>query len=442
QYDVWSRTVADAAPPGAPVEGAKLPVTGLDTAGTEPVRGAARRLPREWRRVARQAALMWLGTRVAFALLTYFALLFATSGPHKPGPPQTGFISIAPHFLLSAWERWDAVPFLFIAQHGYTTAGNGAFFPLYPLLTGAVTLVVGSAHALLAAMVVSNLGALAAFIGLALLAASESNPSKEGPSDSVEPFAALRIFAAYPFAFLLVAPYADGVFLGLAFFALYCLRGRLWRWAALCVFLATLTQPTGLILVAPLVWEYWKERGGGVRVRRGTAAGNAALVALAGPAALLLFAGYLAVRFGQPLAFIQSRSLYWQYTRDPIWTALPFGTTSYLVVPGWSYGQLVTVTSVVLLVGVAVVTAVVWQRMPGSFRLYMVGLLAACGVALVVAPDAFRSPGPMLLAAVPIFLVLGRASRRRPSVDMLLVGCGFLIQAALALVWLAGLSPV
>lgn len=436
----------DVAPPGAGTESISPPLATSAAPGASPIPMAtdlSQAGSPAWRTIVAQAALIWLGTRVAFALLTYFAILFATSGKHKAGPITTGFASIPPHVLLSAWARWDAVSYLAIAQHGYAAPTDAAFFPLYPLLIAAVTLIVGSAHQLLAAMLVSNLGSLAAFIGLALLAARESG--NESPTEFSRP---LRVFAAYPFAFLLVAPYADGVFLGLAFFALYMMgRGR-WRWATLCVFLATLTHLTGLILLAPLLWEYGRAHGwmGGKAkapgLRGGGTVGDTALVVLAAPAALAVFAGYLAVRFGQPLAFLQSRSVYWSYTRDPIWTTLPSGPGGYLEVPGWGYGQFLTVTSLALLIGFVACAAIMWRRMPASFRLYSAGLFAVCLAALFLAPDTFRSPGPYLLAAAPLFLLLGRESARRPSVDMLLVGCGFLLQAALALVWLGGLAPV
>ena len=396
--------------------------------------------PSGWIAIALQAALMWLATRIAFALLTYFALLFATSGPHAPGVITTGFASIPPRELLSAWQRWDAVRYLAIAHHGYAVPADASFFPLYPILISVVSFVLGGADQLVVAMLVSNLGSLAAFIGLGLLAAHES----PGPAVS-DAARAVRVLAAYPFAFLLFAPYADGIFLGLACFGLYCMRRGRWRWAALCVFLATLTRLTGLILIAPLMWEYGQHLGWGRGVsslpRRGIALGKVVLAALAGPVAVLAFAGYLAARFGQPLAFARSQSLYWEYTQDPLWMTLPSGREGFLVVPGWSYGQLLSITSLALLVGCALYTAVLWRRLPMSLLLYMAGLLIVCIVALFLAPDSFRSPGAYLLAATPLFLLLGQQTARRPSLDMLLLGCGFLLQAALALIWLAGLPP-
>lgn len=388
-----------------------------------------------WRQIAGQATLLWLATRVAFALLTGAAFIFTTSGPYVTAGSTTGYDSITPHLLIQAWLRWDAPDYLGVAAHGYAAPHAAAFFPLYPVLVAALGALLGASHQLLAALIVSNLGALAAFVALALLAAYEAVPAEAEVAAS----RAVRMLAIYPFAFVLAAPYADGVFVGLALWALLLMRRGDWAWAALCVFLATMTRLEGLILVLPLLYEYHAHH----RSLRGLrAAGAVLVVAFAAPVGLALYAAYLAVRFGQPLAFLQRVSLYWHYTTSPLWATLPYPASGVLVLPGWGYGPLLSAASLALFGGGAILTLATLRRMPFSFALYSVGLLLAGAAALVFAPDAFRSPGVYLVAAAPLFLLLGRWSARRPGLDTILVVCGLLLQAALALVWLAGLRPV
>src|SRR5215467_10223816 len=95
-----------------------------------------------WRRVAVQATGLWLATRFALALFTYFAVLFRMG--------LTGAVSapLAPADLLASWQKWDANWYLSIAQHGYNQAQATAFFPLYPLFVRAAAVLTGGSWVL------------------------------------------------------------------------------------------------------------------------------------------------------------------------------------------------------------------------------------------------------------------------------------------------------
>jgi hypothetical protein len=205
-----------------------------------------------WRRVAKQATAMWLATRVAYALFTYFVVMFQHAGP------AAEFAPFGPHALLASWNHWDGLWYIHIAQAGYWNEQPTAFFPLYPILIKVTTLIFGQ-HWLFAAMLVSNLGSLLAFIGIGLLAAHEDHSEAAAVR-------AIRVTIAYPLAFFLVAPYTEGLFLGFAALSLYTARRGLWRWAALWAFLAGLTRPTGIVLLPALAWELGRQRGWWVAV--------------------------------------------------------------------------------------------------------------------------------------------------------------------------------
>ncbi|HWO71681.1 MAG TPA: mannosyltransferase family protein, partial [Actinomycetota bacterium] len=73
--------------------------------------------------------------------------------------------------LVTAWERFDALWFLRIAEEGYREGdGSAAFFPLYPLAIRTVSRLLGG-RPLAAALLVSNAALLAALVVLHLLAA-------------------------------------------------------------------------------------------------------------------------------------------------------------------------------------------------------------------------------------------------------------------------------
>jgi hypothetical protein len=413
--------------------------------------GVATQKPLNTRAVVLMATGMWAASRVALALFTYATLLLRPGGS---GQATTSFSALA-----SAWLQWDAKWYVRIAQQGYFSEQSTAFFPLYHLLVHAAGALLGG-HYLAAALLLSNLGTLGAFIGLALLAAHEFGSTHTAPY-------AVTVLAAYPLAFFLAAPYTEGPFIALAAFTLYCARTGRFRTAAICAFFATLLRLSGLILLAPLIWEYGRQRGwwsnwssaetwrarmrhifrprewtwrwnGGVL--------NAALAVGAIPLALALYMLFLGVRFGDPLLFLHAEQVYWNHATPgapiPPGSPAPTGIATAngplaLLTP--SYEQARSLVDLAPLALFLILTLVLARRQPVMYTLYLAGLLA-----LILAsprPDRlgyFVSAGRYLCAALPIFFWLGRWSETRPWLYLLLTSAGFLLQATLATVFLTG----
>ncbi len=377
---------------------------------------------------------VWLATRLAYALFTYFGVLFRANLPVASSP--TG---IGPHTLLAAWQRWDAMWYLGIAAHGYTSAQATAFFPLYPLLVKGVSLIVGP-HWLLAGLGASSLASLAAFIGIALLAASELDGADAA-------WRTLRVTLAYPLAFFLTAPYSDSTFLACAAFALYAARRGSWRWAGACAALAGLARPTGVVLALPLLYEYSRQhdlwrRIGERRMSRAEvrSLGAALLVASSAVWGIALYSLYLWRRFGDPLLFAHAEHRFWRHAtwNSSSVTAAVHQAHAAAFSP-WTYEfarGLVDQAPVVLFL---LLTLLALRRMPVAFTLYMVCVLTLA----VASPRPGRiglvvSAGRYLLASIPIFLLLAAWTKRHPWLDHLLMCGGFLLQAVFALYFLAG----
>jgi hypothetical protein len=382
---------------------------------------------------------MWLATRILLALVTYFALTLSTISTRQ----------LSPHDLLESWNKFDTVWYLNISRYGYwsptlaTVARDHgqmptAFFPLYPLLIAIVTLFVGASHRLAAAVIISNLGALAGFIGLGLFAARE-----EGQAASVR---TIRLVAAYPMAFFLAAAYTEGIFLAFAVFCLYFLRRGSWYAAAICAFFATLTRFTGIVLLLPMVWEYgsvhgwwhrsfWEEEQWRLWLLPKPLR-EAASVVLSVPVGLGIYMLYLGFRFGNPLSFMQAEKTGWLRTSMPLWQSVPLALRGFFTTPAWTYQQALILLDLVPLVAFSAITLLMARRQPVSFTLYMCGLLALIVISPITwSPDTYASAGRFLIPAAPVFLLLARWSFRRPGLDLFLVGC-FLLQGALLTLWL------
>ncbi|WIG60939.1 MAG: hypothetical protein OJF49_003687 [Ktedonobacterales bacterium] len=384
--------------------------------------------PLMWRAIAKEAAVYWLASRALLLVFTWVAFLVGV--PAAQGQPTSD-----PALLLHAWLHWDGYWYEGIARLGYWNGQSTAFFPLYPLLIGAGTLLIGEQNRWFAALLVANLGTLAAFIGMALLAANEY-----GARTAV---GTLRALVVYPAAFFLAAPYTEGIFLGCAAFGLLFARRGAWGWAALCVLLACLTRITGVILILPLVWEFVRQqRQTGLPAdRRGRwrALATLAMVACAGPLGIGVYMLYLWGRFGNPTIFLSVEQVYWGHNTTPLWDSLALAAARYGAIPPWTMSHALMLIEVSALLIFAVFTLVTMRRMPFAFTLYMLGLLYLCvSSPILKVPDIYQSSARYLIVGAPFFVLLGREMQCRPWLDFLVVCSGFLLQAVLLANFLAG----
>ena len=229
------------------------------------------------------AAVVYLWVRLGLLLV---GLLSAALLPRHPPVGVPGWPATQPgagwHAVFTAWERHDALWYLRIASQGYRTDdASAAFFPLYPLLSRAVALVLGDAW-LLGAYVVSNAALVAGLTVLHRLTARELGdlPARR----------TVLYVAVFPTSLFLFAPYTESLFLALSVGCLYAARRSCWLPAAVLGALAAATRSTGLLLVLPLAVEavlQLRESSGPLpaRLRRGAGALLAAACVPLGTAA-------------------------------------------------------------------------------------------------------------------------------------------------------------
>ncbi len=136
---------------------------------------------------------------------------------------------------------------------------NYAFFPFYPFLMRIVSIPLSLlgmnpiATAILAGVIISTLGTLAAMLALYELARTEL-----GEQGGLRAAFYLIIF---PSGFFLAQVYTEGLFIGLAFSALVLIRKHRYGWAVFLAVLATFTRAVGVALVIPLLISYYQQGG-------------------------------------------------------------------------------------------------------------------------------------------------------------------------------------
>ena len=164
-------------------------------------------------------------------------------------PPSTPIQIWLTRLFLAPFERWDVEWYLKIVIEGYGHQdGTAQFHPLYPLI--ATLLHKAGISPLLSLMLVSSAACLILFFLYYRLACLDL--SKDDALSS------LLFFAISPTAFILFSPYPEGLFLVWAVACMWWARQRKWWLASLAGALAVLTRQQGVLLIFPILWEYYE----------------------------------------------------------------------------------------------------------------------------------------------------------------------------------------
>ncbi len=152
--------------------------------------------------------------------------------------------------LLGVWERFDTLWYIEIARHGYDKPMGTVFYPLYPLLIRAVSVVTRSELA--AALLISTGATFFLFWGALRLF--------EPDGDSSTSFRAILLWGLWPDSFAFFAGYPDSLVCALVVWSVVLARSDRWMSAGVAGFLAGLAKAMGVLAALPLLWIAWKRR--------------------------------------------------------------------------------------------------------------------------------------------------------------------------------------
>ncbi len=313
-----------------------------------------------------------------------------------------------PHMIadrvLGNWLWWDGAWYLQIAQHGYSyhphQQSSVAFFPLYPLVVRTLSWLVPVGTPLAAIAVTALSGAVALTLFHRWCARRMSPAAAR---------TAVVLLAVYPYAwFLYGAAYSDALFLSLVLGAFLVLEDDHPVWAGVLGALATAARPTGVAVLVGLVAVALHRRIAGHR------RGAGVLLAASG---LGLWCAWLAVRFGNPFAFIETEGA-------PGWNQAP-GLHTWLKVELVKNVTRGPVTGWVRLVPQAMLCAAFLAALPGVLRLFGWGYATFVAVAVALpalSTSDFMGAGRYLLLAFPVFAIVGEHVADRPLARPLIIG--------------------
>jgi hypothetical protein len=273
--------------------------------------------------------------------------------------------------------RGDAIWYLQIAHHGYSTAPATRFFPLYPLLVHAGTWLTGSP--VVAGVLISVLALLGALLIIHRLTTLELGPRVADLT--------VELIVFGPLALFLSAVYTESLFLALSAGTFYAARRGRWATAGALGGLAALTRVTGVLLVVPvLILFFYGPRTDAApeqRTRRlmpRYPLTPAVLWAALIPAGTAAFSLYLMLRGYGPLSFLHAQTRFTHHV-----FALPFVAVWDGVLDAWRQLRLgfagfqTPTQSVIGLLAVAAAALVlrgVVRRLPLAYAAFIVvGLL-------------------------------------------------------------------
>jgi hypothetical protein len=312
--------------------------------------------------VVRYCALVFVGLRVLMLVIGLVAV--AAVQPIDPvGVPGWAAHPLPDpgwHNALTAWERFDALWFLRIADAGYgLDDGSAAFFPLFPLAIRGVSILIGG-HPFGAAVLVSN----AAFLGALVM----TYRLTERELDARRARTTVVLMSFFPTSYFFLMPYSESLFLLFVVASFWGARTGRWALAGACGALAAMTRSIGLVLVPALAVEALHQRAEG----RGPAWPG--LLAAAGTTlGTVSYLVWWQVRAGDFLAPL-TRQQNWQREFSWPWATLWRGTRSafdYVGVANGGYwlADWLIVVAVLGLSGYAVV------RYRPTYGVYLIGSL-------------------------------------------------------------------
>jgi hypothetical protein len=364
--------------------------------------------------------LVWVAGIVAGATLS----VKAGVGAVNPRGLTHGLGRVG-ELLAGPAARWDAGWFLLIARDGYQpqlgahTQARLAFYPLYPLLTRTVGLVL---PLVIAGIVVSVCAFAAALYGIHRLAALELARTGRLAAGQARHAAgwAMLLIAFSPMAVFFSADYSESLFMALSVALFWCARTGRWKWVGVAGALASATRAPGIVLALPALAIYFygprEDRAPDWRIEPERLSQRSRLArALAGlrpryrvrrdllwlallPTGIVAYCAYIALAGGDALSPFKVEHQVWgRHLTDPLsplWYGISHSFQEFRHLPTTHRLHL---RSFYFLAAGLVATVGVLRRLPLAYGLYV--------IAAIVMPLSYSGTGEPL-ESFPRYLVV------------------------------------
>ena len=376
------------------------------------------------------ADIIWLfvATRVLLVLVTYIGFILFPVPPHEYPVSAVNITA-----LLTSWNHWDAANFTRIAQNGYQTIYDTAFFPLFPLLIKCIAFLFGNNGYIAIGMILSNLALLGALFVLYQIA-TDMLGEQIGRRT-------LLYLCLFPTAFFFFAAYNESLFLFLTASSFLAMRRQKWWLAAILGFFAALTRAAGLLLVIPFLYELWISRESIITSNQNTfhkilSTISRVLPLRIIPLGTLFYCFYCWKLFQNPLAFAAVQSHWDRHTTWP-WVGIFSALRELLLIqPFGSFFEVHLLLDLAATISFIVLAILGWRKLRMSYNIWIVLLLFFMLITPATAQhDVLVSNQRFVLEMFPAFITLAMLGVKYPRLHLgLLITFPFL-QATLAMLF-------
>ncbi len=371
--------------------------------------------------------IIWLFivTRLLLVLVTYIEfILIPVPAHYYPSTP----VDIPG--LLTSWNNWDAANYTRIAQFGYQSIYDTAFFPLLPWLIKGIAFLFGNQGYIAIGMILSNLALLGALFVLYQIAADTLGDQVGRRT--------LLYLCIFPTAFFFFTAYNESLFLFLTASSFLAMRRQKWWLAGIVGLFAALTRSAGLLLVIPYLYELWLARESIIGSQRGAAHKILSMLPRILPVFLipvgtLIYCFYCWQLFRDPLAFATVQSHWDRHITWPWVGILTAILELFLIQPFGSFFEVHQLLDLTATISFIVLAVLGWRRLRMSNNIW-IGLLLFY---MLISPATgqhyvLESNQRFVLEMFPAFITLAALGVKYPRLHLgLLIAFPFL-QATLA----------
>lgn len=365
---------------------------------------------------------LFTATRLLLVMVTYFSYILLTAKKYSGSPVNIPDI-------LSTWNQWDAANYVRIAQHGYQSIYDVAFFPLYPLLISGVAHLLGPWSYLLVATLISNFALLGAMFVLYQLAADIAG-------DHIASRALLYL-CIFPTAFYFFAAYNESLFILLTAGSFLAMRRQRWWLAGLLGLLASLTRSAGVLLIFPYACEIWLSRGSLVADKQKFILRALPIVLI--PLGTLLYAIYCWLALGNPLAFVTVQSHWGRHTTFPV---VGIGLALYDLF--WanglgSFNEAHLILDMTATIAFIVLIVKGWKKLRASYNVWLAILM----LFFLLSPgidktDPLLSNQRFVLELFPAFITLAILGEKHPRLHNAMLLTFPMLQVTMSILFIMG----
>ncbi len=368
--------------------------------------------------------ILWLFllTRLLLVIVTYvgFVLLNAPSYSSTP-------VNIVK--LLMSWNQWDGANYVRIAQFGYMTHFDVAFFPLFPLLIAAIAYPLGSWSYYAVGIILSNaalLGAMFVLYQLAVDIAGEQVGRRT-----------LLYLTIFPTALFFFAPYNESLFVLLIAGGFLAMRRQHWWLAGIMGMLAALTRSAGLLFVIPYLVEIWVSRESIAASRQGLLLRLLPVILI--PLGTGLYSLYCWHIQGNPIAYVSVEGHWGRQTTWPWIGIIQAFVDLFWTQPFGSFFEAHILLDLSATLGFIFLAIKGWRWLRLSYSVWMAVLL----LFMLLSPslnagDPLVSNQRLVLEMFPAFITLAMLGAKHPRVHQTLILLFPVLLATLSLLFVMG----